>query len=301
MDINSKFFKTQEIYDGATAISGLIGELAFLIRGREKALLIDTLTGIGSLKAFCRELTDLPLTVVNTHGHVDHVGSNAEFERVYIHPLDMDMMYYQMTVNKKIDFLRRIVKVDDLVEESVKNNDFVKEKGFYAIPISEGEYFDLGGKIIEVIHTPGHSRGSVALLDVNKRIVFIGDILCQGVLMCLEHSTSVQEYHEGLKNLKTYDHRFDRMIWSHNLELVTSAQLDEGIEASRDVLEGRDDAEPYPEHPFYHAKKTIMIDGTLKRTDGKWANILYDKNFLYKKERSKEIVDYKTRNFNMFD
>ena len=72
----SKFFQTFPAYDGVTAIEGVCGELCFLIRGREKALLVDTLTGVGSLRPFCEGLTGLPITVVNTHGHVDHVGSS---------------------------------------------------------------------------------------------------------------------------------------------------------------------------------------------------------------------------------
>jgi glyoxylase-like metal-dependent hydrolase (beta-lactamase superfamily II) len=58
-----------------------------------KALLIDSLIGAGNLRAFCRELTDLPITLVNTHGHVDHTGGNFDFDECYIHPNDISLMY----------------------------------------------------------------------------------------------------------------------------------------------------------------------------------------------------------------
>ena len=74
----SKFFKARKIYDNVTLITGLGGEQAFLLEGSEKALLIDGLSGVGSLKAFVRELTELPVTLVNTH----EIGRASCRERV---------------------------------------------------------------------------------------------------------------------------------------------------------------------------------------------------------------------------
>ena len=64
---NSKFFESEKLFDNVTVIAGLAGEQCYLVEGSEKALLIDGLSGVGSLKAFVRELTDLPVEVVNTH------------------------------------------------------------------------------------------------------------------------------------------------------------------------------------------------------------------------------------------
>ena len=83
--MESKFFKARKILDRVTLISGLAGEQCYLIEGAEKALLIDALSGIGSLKAFVRELTDLPVELLNTHSDMDHIGSNAQFEAFYMH------------------------------------------------------------------------------------------------------------------------------------------------------------------------------------------------------------------------
>jgi len=280
--MTSKFFQTQDAYAGVTAMSGLVGELAFLVRGSERALLIDTLSGVGSLKSFCRELTDLPLTVVNTHGHVDHVGGNAEFGRCYIHPLDIaeDVLCYQATVAKKMDFILRECGVT-LSERGMSNDDFVQEIPFYAIPVMDGECFDLGGKIIEIIHVPGHTSGSIALLDVEARVVFLGD--CLGTGLTHENSTSVEDYLEALTYFKTHAHRFDRMIWSHNnLEHLTPARIDEVMEVCQEVLDGKDDAMPCLTDDIRCAKK---IDKTGRRLDGKWANLRYHKAHIYKHEK----------------
>lgn len=85
----SKFFTSRKIFDNVTQIGGLGGELCYLIEGSEKALLIDGLTGVGSLKAFVRECTDLPVTLVLTHGHVDHAGASFEYGECYVNPADV--------------------------------------------------------------------------------------------------------------------------------------------------------------------------------------------------------------------
>jgi len=298
MENQSKFFKTFELYNGVTAISGLLGELAFLIRGRKKALLIDTLTGIGSLKSFCRELTDLPLAVVNSHGHVDHVGSNSEFKYVYIHPLDIDMSIYQASMDKKIEFLSRKGFLENLFKKGVSKEDLVNENPFFTIPINDGEYFDLGDREIEVIHIPGHSRGSIALLDIKERTAFIGDSICDGMLLNLENSTSVEEYIEGMEHLKQHIDRFDRMYWSHDIQPLLPVHIKEAIEAGHDILNNRDNAVVNREHPFYCTKSPEGITETGKK---RWANINYNKDRIFKKERSKLIIEYKNRDFNIFD
>ena len=61
--------------------------------------------------------------------------------------------------------------------------------------MEEGDVFHLGGRDIEVIHAPGHSLGSVCLLDRARRWLFTGDTCCKAdVLLCLPYCTTVAEY-----------------------------------------------------------------------------------------------------------
>ena len=99
--MESKFFTSKKIYDNVTLIAGMGGEQCYLVEGTEHALLIDGLTGVGSLKAYVRELTDLPLMMVATHGHIDHVGAAWEYQECFIHPADIALMYSNMHSNKE--------------------------------------------------------------------------------------------------------------------------------------------------------------------------------------------------------
>jgi len=287
MEYKSRFFRAREISNGMFVISGPVGGLSFLILGSKKALLVDTMTGFGSLKAFCRDITDLPLDVVLTHGHVDHVGGNCEFDVVHIHPWDINTTYYQMTIAKRKAFLGE--HIQDLYKRGITDNDLIPEKSFFAVPVYDGEYFDLGDNKVEVIHTPGHSWGSIALLNVNERIVLIGDNLNSGTLMFLESSTSVEEYLGGLEHLKSHAHRFDKMIWSHgDCSPLMEADLDDAIEACKSVLSGTE--EPIPWTGKYYWAKKVGPDS--KRLDGKYANFRYEKGRVHKYEISKAIVSY---------
>lgn len=89
---NTQNFTAQRLPNGVTEITDLSGVHCFLVEGRDKALLIDTMTGLRGLPAFVATLTDLPVEVALTHGHMDHAGGVFEFGRCYIHPADIPML-----------------------------------------------------------------------------------------------------------------------------------------------------------------------------------------------------------------
>ena len=115
----------------------------FLVVGERRALLIDTGAGETDLKAAVDSITDKPVDVVNTHNHGDHMAANGAFGRVFMHPAD-------------------IAGVKDPAG---------------LVPVTEGYRFDLGGREVEVIETPGHTPGSISLLDRVSGILFTGDMV----------------------------------------------------------------------------------------------------------------------------
>ena len=87
------YYRATEIAEKSWKIENACCEssyaLCYLVEGRDYALLIDTILGIGNLKAFCETLTDKPIRLVNTHSHSDHVGGNFFFDHCYMHPRDI--------------------------------------------------------------------------------------------------------------------------------------------------------------------------------------------------------------------
>ena len=85
------YFTDIKINDHIYQIKDRMGVLMTLIIGNEKALLIDTGYGIYNIHEHIKSLTTLPITVVNSHGHMDHSCGNYLFDEIYIHPKDFNL------------------------------------------------------------------------------------------------------------------------------------------------------------------------------------------------------------------
>ena len=194
----------------------------YLIAGTRRALLLDTGFGTLDLPAIIASLTDLPLTVVNSHAHYDHIGGNFQFAHVRLHPADNAL--YQ---------LHRSRLSHPPAERFT--------------PLQEGEIFDLGGRTLEIIDAPGHSPGSICLLDVEHRWLFTGDTCCRAdVLLCLEYSCTVARYAATVQKLQGLRSRFDLTWPSHHAVPVVPEILDQFAAAADLLLRGEAAGRPFP-------------------------------------------------------
>jgi len=125
----------------------------YLVEGDSIAALIDTGTAINNLDKIVARLTDKPVTVIATHGHYDHVGNIRYFSEFYMHPADLGLGTPQL-----------------------------KEYKGKILPMADGDSFDLGGRRLDVLHAPGHTPGSVVLVDYAGGIAFTGDAFGSGQL-----------------------------------------------------------------------------------------------------------------------
>jgi hydroxyacylglutathione hydrolase len=220
----------------------------YLLAGDEYALLVDTGWGLGDLPALIRQLTRLPLIVIHTHGHPDHALGSGAFSQVYIHPLDEGLYHscFQPAVRTAL-----LAHLEDIIP-STSSPSWPPRRPQHIIPVGEGDLFDLGGRVIEVIDTPGHTRGSICLLDRSRRWLFSGDSLLSGrVWMHLNESTSLRTYARTLARLEAMSPLFDAVLSGHApLDTLPQSRslLVEQIEGVAAVLEGR--LTGLPEHTF---------------------------------------------------
>lgn len=199
-------FKTQVIADGVWHIEDSRGGVMYLVAGQERALLIDTGWGTGDLPRLVATLTPLPVLVVNTHGHRDHTSGNGQFPQVYIHTRDLSL---------------------------------AQESGARLVAIYDGYRFDLGGRDIRVIGVPGHTPGSIGLLDRQARILFSGDSPRPGpIWLHLETSLTVQEFYHGLLRLRAFAGEFDVIAPSHGKPAPAGAWLDDLVACAEKILSG---------------------------------------------------------------
>ena len=156
---------------------------AYLLCGERQAALIDTLNGVEDLKEIVSSLTDLPVTVINTHGHCDHIAGNIFFDEAWIHPADEGLAGEHFTIMQEV--LRPWSK---------------SPCPFRFMEI--GQVFDLGGLTLEVVSLKGHTAGSVGLLCREKRLFFTGDGLNPHIWMQLRESRKIEVLYSELKRVK---------------------------------------------------------------------------------------------------
>ena len=166
-----------------------------LICGESSALLIDTGYGIGNLQAVIRQLTDLPVTVFNTHWHGDHTGGNAQFDIVYMH--EYDVSYWKnalMAPDSRLLPHTLPYEKEALVPLAESN----------VCTVTDGYTFDLGGRTETVIHTPGHSAGNCMVLDDKTGILFSGDAILSTPTLVIDGFPSGE--HPDLLTVKAMKH-----------------------------------------------------------------------------------------------
>lgn len=156
---------------------------AFLFTGKDRAVLIDT--GFGNIKNAVAQCTKLPVTLINTHADRDHVGGNAFFERAGMHPSEYAHYYEKVAADARV------------------------------FPLWEGDIIDLGDRQFEVLLIPGHTPGSIALLDRENRILLSGDSVSKAPVYMFGQARNLSAYIESLEKLLSLRGCFDSIYPSH--------------------------------------------------------------------------------------
>lgn len=214
----------------------------YLIEGNDRALVIDTGCGIGNLREFIGMLTNKPLIVVNTHNHMDHTGGNGAFDKIHMLDVEIDNQVPEpeseiSDSQKKKGLLWRLNPHDKRPYNfSVDCVTFWPKAPL--IPISNGYVFDLGNRPIEVIHTKGHTMGSICLLDKKARVLFTGDTANRGVLIGGMPGQYVSVHKETMEKLLMRSNEFDFLFLGHDVDSAGIDQIEDIISAEQDILDG---------------------------------------------------------------
>lgn len=171
----------------------------YLLIGSDRALLIDTGLGICNIYEQVRSLTDKPITAAATHIHWDHIGGHKYFSNFYTHEAELDWL------NGKFPLPVQAVK-NMLTDrcELPEDFDISNYEIFQGIPsrtLGDGDTIDLGGRTIQVFHTPGHSPGHLCFWEAERGYLFSGDLVYKGTLFANYPSTDPQSYLHSLEKI----------------------------------------------------------------------------------------------------
>lgn len=171
----------------------------YLLCGSEKAILIDTGLGIANIKKIVDSLTSLPITVITTHVHWDHIGGHKYFPDFYAHKEELDWLSGGFPLT--IETVRDMVVDRCELPEGYDVSSYEMFRGNPAKVLTGGEKIDIGGRIIEVCHTPGHSPGHMCFWEPERGYLFTGDLIYKDTLFAYYPSTDPQAYLSSLEKM----------------------------------------------------------------------------------------------------
>lgn len=193
-------------------------ESMYLIEGNDKAILIDAGTKIAGLDKIVKSLTTRPVILIATHVHPDHTGTAVNcFPEIYLNAADIpNVPMFMPNYKGTIKYLK------------------------------DGEIFDLGGRQIEVVFTPGHTPGSTSFIDKDAAYGFSGDAFNSYLLLTTNFSTLIASCERMADTLKKFGITHFYTGHYYGGDVGTLQLLNNMITLSKDILTGRREGKTNP-------------------------------------------------------
>ena len=174
------------------------------VRGRDRDMLVDSGMGVVSLREHVPLVTEKACLAVASHTHFDHIGCHHEFTDRIVHRAEADLLAKPTRENTLAD-----PYVNDDIFTGLPPEPYVSaEYSVRSAPatrlVDDGDILDLGDRVFEVVHTPGHSPGGIALWEAATGILFSGDIVYDGPLIEDTYHADAADYYRSMKRLLDY-------------------------------------------------------------------------------------------------
>lgn len=250
-----------EVYKPAPAVFAIYEPhqseetISYLILGDKRALLFDTGMGISDLKKVTTALTKLPIVVLNSHTHDDHVGDNWEFNTIF----GMDTDFTRQNSRGSREDAQAEVTPDQICGTLPKGFDvttYVTRPWKITSYIHDGEKIDLGGRKLEAIATPGHTPDAISLLDRASGLLFTGDTYYPAPIWLFRPETDLDAYAASIRRLAALAPQVKLVLGAHNVPVAPPSVLPRLVTAFAEVRAGM--LKPVPDSP---GKVLYNVDG----------------------------------------
>lgn len=171
----------------------------YLLEGKERALLIDTGLGICNISEEVRKLTKKPVIAVATHIHWDHIGGHKYYPEFYAYEEELNWLKGEFPLS--LDTLHKMVLDRCNPPDGYDVNTYELFQGEPTRILKDGDVIDLGGRVITVIHTPGHSPGHMCFWSQESGDLFTGDLVYKDILFAYYPSTDPKAYLNSLEKV----------------------------------------------------------------------------------------------------
>jgi glyoxylase-like metal-dependent hydrolase (beta-lactamase superfamily II) len=235
--------------------------ICYLVLGTKRAVLFDTGMGISNIREVAEGLTTLPISVLNSHTHNDHVGDNWRFNDVY----GMDTTFTRVDAKGSREDAQAEIAPGEIcgdLPSGFNAAEYVTKPFHISHWIHDHDKIDLGERILEVISIPGHTPDSIALMDEKNGLLFTGDTFYLGPIWLFRPETDLDAYVASVKRLAALAPRLQLILPSHNTPVADPGYLPRVVEAMEQVRSGKVKGTPkngkqeyvFPDFSFLMAK-----------------------------------------------
>jgi len=217
--------------------------MSYLIVGDKRALLFDTGMGISDLRKVTADLTPLPIVVLNSHTHNDHVGDNWQFDTIY----GMDTEFTRQNAQGSRQDAQAELASDQICGSLPKGFDpetYATRPWKITSYVHDGDRMDLGGRSLEIIAAPGHTPDAICLLDRVNGLLFTGDTYYPAPIWLYRPETDLAAYRKSIQRLAALAPQIKLVLGSHNVPVASPSVLPRLVAAFDAVMAGKVPATP---------------------------------------------------------
>ena len=212
--------------------------MSFLITGEDFALMFDTGLGIGNIRRVVDQLTESEVVVLNSHTHYDHIGGNHLFDTIYGTDLEYTKRRALGSPPEDVAGFLQEGWVWKPFPQGFSKSDYQSRAFTISKIVGEGDQIDIGGRVLEILHTPGHAPDSICLIDRDNRILFTGDSFYLAPLYTHISGGSFEDYANTAARLSGLAGSIDRALTSHNVPVVDASYMTALGHAFADIQSG---------------------------------------------------------------
>lgn len=269
---------------------------SFLVIGKERAVLLDTGLGVSDIRAVAEGLAGKPLSVVNSHYHFDHSGGNRQFDEIAIHRAGAELLArpapdglaqgYMRYTEQLIEAWQGYKQLDDSYFHLVTAETLVRPlpagfdpSSYRVVPttattlLEDGDEIDLGGRVLQVMHTPGHSPDSICLLDERNGLLFGGDTINTGPIYAQLDDSDLSAFAASTRRLAELGDAVGRVFVCHFMRVdnppALLSEIADGFErllAGKAIFRDNADCLGYPVREACFDHFSIFIAGDTATT-----------------------------------
>ena len=175
----------------------------YLVCGKERAALIDTGLGVSNIKAIVDTLTSLPILVLTTHVHWDHIGGHKYFEKIAVQQQEEEWL---KTFPLPISMVKQnLTRLPCAFPQDFNIDTYQIFQGQPQMVLRDGDIIDLGKRQLTVIHTPGHSPGHCCFYEPDRKYLYSGDVIYSGCLDAFYPTTDPVQFFDSVRKVSMLD------------------------------------------------------------------------------------------------